>query len=436
MSGIAGPRGAAAPRRAAQRPPRAGAARVAAAGLAAFLLPLAWPSPARAGTEEFSTFDVALQEEDDESLLDHMLTRAPLAWRAEWERAGSAIRTSQGCLTSGQWFIHTDLKLRTALGKNAQFGLDIRQNQTDRSNYDYLDFSFRFPTGLGTFGAMFRPLYDKSKQDFGLTWEAGNDTSALQIQAAFIFEDTFNNLWEFRQTRVGNASEPYTRHPYEPNLRVAHRGEGAVRRLEAGGTWLTPSVKTIAALPVDLTRRLWGATGYGLAELAAAGALWELRGTNLQAASGTQPVDLSTSDGRTFRRQWAAEVAATRHLVGRIEGEARFMYQSRGERTREPVGPGRFDAIDRLLMLEARFPIAGEVQARVGGMFDRITVAHEGMAFFQTYGTRNESRAFVGLSARFGRVSIHAVEGIELDPEPYEVWLVHDKGFLHLQATF
>ena len=69
-------------------------------------------------------------------------------------------------------------------------------------------------------------------------------------------------------------------------------------------------------------------------------------------------------------------------------------------------------------------------------MFDRITVANEGMPYLQTYGTRNESRAFVGLSARFGRVSIHAVEGIELDPEPYEVWLVHDKGFLHLQATF
>ena len=26
--------------------------------------------------------------------------------------------------------------------------------------------------------------------------------------------------------------------------------------------------------------------------------------------------------------------------------------------------------------------------------------------------------------------------GIELDPEPYEVWWVHDKGFLQLQATF
>jgi hypothetical protein len=392
--------------------------------------------PAHASTEQFSTFDVVFQEEDDESLLDHVLTREPRAWRAEWERATSAIRTSQGCLTSGQWFIDTDLKLRTELGKNALFGLDIRQNQTDQVSYDYIDFSFKFPTGLGTFGAMFRPLYDKSKQDFGITWETGSDTSSLQIQTAFIFEDTFNNLWAFRQTRVGNESEPYTRHPYEPNLRIVLRGEGLVRRIETGGTWLTPSVKTISGPTTDFAHRLWGATGYGLAELQTAGTTWEVRGTNLQAETGQQPEDLSTGDGLTFRRQWSAEVSATRHLFGRVEGEARYLYQARRESAREPVGPIRFDAIDRLMMFEMRFPVAGEVQARVGGMFDRITVANEGRPFLQTYGTRNESRAFVGLSARFGRVSIHAVEGIELDPEPYEVWLVHDKGFLHLQATF
>jgi hypothetical protein len=53
-----------------------------------------------------------------------------------------------------------------------------------------------------------------------------------------------------------------------------------------------------------------------------------------------------------------------------------------------------------------------------------------------TYGTRKESRAYLGLIARFGRVSIQGVEGIELDHEPYEVTLWHDKGFLQLQSTF
>jgi hypothetical protein len=37
---------------------------------------------------------------------------------------------------------------------------------------------------------------------------------------------------------------------------------------------------------------------------------------------------------------------------------------------------------------------------------------------------------------RFGMVSFQVVEGIELDHEPYDVWLVHDKGFLQVQARF
>ena len=39
-------------------------------------------------------------------------------------------------------------------------------------------------------------------------------------------------------------------------------------------------------------------------------------------------------------------------------------------------------------------------------------------------------------STQSSRVSVSGVEGIELDPEPYPVWFVHDKGFLQLQAPF
>ena len=71
--------------------------------------------------------------------------------------------------------------------------------------------------------------------------------------------------------------------------------------------------------------------------------------------------------------------------------------------------------------------------ARVGGFHDRITVAHAGIF---SYGTRIESRAYLGAWMRFGQVAISAVEGIELDPEPYAVWFVHDKAFLGIQSTF
>src|SRR5207247_725581 len=94
-----------------------------------------------------------------------------------------AFRTQQGCLTSGQWLIHSDLKLETALGSRARLGVKLRQYEDDAANFNYLDLTFRFPTRFGTVGALFRPLYDKSRQDFGVTWETGADTSALQVQA-------------------------------------------------------------------------------------------------------------------------------------------------------------------------------------------------------------------------------------------------------------
>jgi hypothetical protein len=69
-------------------------------------------------------------------------------------------------------------------------------------------------------------------------------------------------------------------------------------------------------------------------------------------------------------------------------------------------------------------------------MHDNITIDQAGPHQAFSWGSRQENRAFFGLSARFGRVTISAIEGVELDSEPYDVWLVHDKGFLHLQASF
>jgi len=392
------------------------------------------PGAARAGTEEFSTFDVVAQEEDDESTLDHLLTRPPADWREEWERAPQALRTSQGCLTSGQWFIATQLKLSAPLGQRARFGLEVRQDESDIASYQYIDFSFRFPTRWGTPGAWFRPLYDKSLQDLALTWETGEDTSSFQLQAAFAFEDAFNTLWAFRQTRVGDHAEPYERHPYEPGLRLVARGERL--RAEIGGRYLTPSRKRIPVDPsLDLRTTLWGTFGWASLELEALGFEWETRGVNLQARSSEWLSDGSPRS-HDYRRQWSAEIGVRRRLAGKLAAETRWAYQERDLAADPTAAPSLFSAVDRVLQLETAYALGRGWSARLGALYDRITVDQVGRPGFTSYGTRVESRAYLGLMARFGNVSIYVIEGLELDSEPYEVWWVHDKAFLHLQTAF
>jgi hypothetical protein len=405
------------------------------------LLALLAAAPVLGGTEEFSTFGVEAQEEDDESLIDHMLTRTPSAWAGEWERAPQALRSAQGCLTSGQWYNQTDLKLRAPLGERAWFGLDMAQRDDDRANYQFIDFSFHVPTRIGTVGGMFRPFHDKSRQDFALMLDLGSDTTAYQLRLTAGIEDMFNNFWEFRQSRSGATSEPYLRHPWEPGLRFVIRQPRL--RAEAGGRYLTPGRKHIINSYADESenrlRTLWGTLGWAFVDARALGVEWELRSTNQQAASTDAPVLDPTLDGRDYRRQWSVESAARRDLPRRVSVEARWLYQERRARHAPPIGPRSFDAIDRVVQLEAAWAATGSLAMRFGGMHDRITVADDGgngYGGFTGYGTRTESRLYLGLIARFGRVSLQGIEGIELDREPYDVAGVHDKGFLQMQTTF
>jgi len=399
--------------------------------LALFFLLLA--AQARAGTEEFSTFSVYAQEEDDESLIDHMLTRPDRAWRDEWERSTQALRTSQGCLTSGQWFIDTQLRMRTSLGGPALLGLDVKDQESDISSIQYFDFSFRFPTAVGTPGFMFRPMHDKSNQDIALFWEAGRETSATVARLTFTFEDVFNDLFAFRQSRVGQNAEPYEKHPFEPAVWVR------VRRpawdAEVNGQWLTPSVKRLAYQDDPLVPRtgLWGA--YGSADVAVRFAGFELEalGGNRQARS-FQEIPIAAENGSDYRRQWSVETVVRRNFGSRWDGAAHYLYQERHEQSDSPYPDRYLNVVERVLQGEVHYRASWWV-ARFGGMHDRISRDLRGDPL-ASYASRIESRAYIGLGARFGKVSMDVVEGIELDPEPYQVWFHHDKAFLHLQTTF
>jgi hypothetical protein len=402
------------------------------------LLPATWTAPARASTEEFSSFDVERPEEDDESILDHLLARPSDEWREEWDRAPQAFRTSQGCFTSGQWYTDHQLKLVSPLGSRARFGLRLDQVESDVVTYDNLELWFLFPQRAGTLGVMFRPYYDKSRQDFALTWELGTDTTRQQLRLVYGLEDLFNNLWVWRQTRVGESGQPYDRHPWEPAIKAALRRPRW--RLETEGKWLTPARKRVGLYaggpPTEQAQSLWGAWGCATLEARALGATWTARTENRQARSTDQFLDLPGGDARKSRRMWQVELAARRAVGRGFAIEGRWLYVDRMQSYRPPLADACFHSIDRTFQFETRWAARTDLAVRLGGLFDRVSVAKSGETGLFSHGTRNESRAYFGLVARFGRVTLSGVEGIELDPEVYEVWHHHDKGFLSLQTTF
>jgi hypothetical protein len=245
----------------------------------------------------------------------------------------------------------------------------------------------------------------------------------------------FNSLWEFRQTRVGNRSEPYRKHPFEPALRVISRG--ARHRLEAYGQWLTSSVKDLHELDpaLDRTQTLWGERGGIEGSLTRGAWTAEARFDQVQARSTDTPVS-GLTDALSYRRRWESELALRRAFSERVTGEVRWVYQERTQDWRPPLGDGSLRAYDRMPAAEVTWRVHERMLARIGALYNRIGVEQEGLIPAFTWGTRKESRLYIGLQARFGRVLVQGIEGIELDSEPYEVSFHHDKGFLHMQTTF
>ncbi len=396
------------------------------------------PRCAPASTEEFSSFTCEGQDEDDESLLDHFQTRYPPGWEREWSRGGQQFRTSQGCLTSGQWLVETQLQLTAPVGRTMRFGFDLRQRLSDDWTVEYYDLTWRRLVGQsGYVGWLLRPFHDKSLQDMGPFWSFGPDSGGLRVQGTFILEDTFNNLWAFRQRRVGDRSEPYLKRPYEPTLRL--QWSRAPARIAARGTWLTPATKRIESgvSGAPAVSSLWGADAGLNLEVATPAQRWTLDCWNKQVRSSLGP-DGAPAANADYRRQWRLETSLARRLGRRVELTGTFLYGERFQHYTPSPEPRLFAAVDRMADLKADVVLGPRLTATTGLTRARIQVDQEGSLAGRVVspGTRHETRAHVGLQARFGNLLVAATEGLELDHEPYEVWLIHDKAFFQLMARF
>jgi hypothetical protein len=391
---------------------------------------------ARASYEEFSTLNVGREEEDDENLLDHVLVEQPKDWFDEWERSTRAFRSSQGCFTAGQWYLDHELKIKVPMGDTTYMDLGIRDVSDDESTYGWTQFDLRFPMpSLGLWGVRFRPSFDKSRQDIGLLWDHGTAITPLQIQAVMGFEDIFNKFWALRQVKVGDDSEPYLHHPYEPALHLVWRGHGP--RFETNVKWLTPSSKQFVT--IDPTQRriedLWGVKNDAELKQRVGDYVGTLDYEMVQASSFAY-WEQQPGDHHQYSRRWRVEGNLQRRIGEHASLSLRYFYQERTQVWRPPISNTTLGVIDRMPMVESSFRGIWNTGMRVGYMRNRVTVTQDGIPPTSTYGTRFENRLFFSLQKQFGRVRIQGTEGIELDREPYPVTFHHDKGFIHIQTTF
>jgi len=395
---------------------------------------------ASASYEEFASLRVGHEEADDENLLDHVLLRPPVEWQMDWRLATGGFRASEGCLTSGQWAVDHELKLRVPMGDTTYMDLGIRDYADDEATYGWTQFDVRFPVRhVGLAGVRFRPTFYKGRHDFALLWDQGDEDSPLQVQAVFAVEDMFNKFWALRQTGVGDKYDPlqpYLRHPYEPALAVAWRGRQHEYR--ASGKWLSPSTKRFDTADPALRRRelLWGEKHDASLKHRVGMHTFDVAYQQLQASSYAY-FDQIPGDHHVFQRRWLIEGGWSRPVgqAGRVA--ARFFYQERTQVWRPPIANATLGVIDRMPMVEGWFRAPLDLGVRVGAMRNRVTVTSGvPLDFAWTWGTRVETRVFISLQRKFGRVWLQGTECIELDREFYEVSSHHDKGFLHMQFTF
>jgi len=391
--------------------------------------------PACAAVEEFSSFDAAAMEVDDENFLDHYVSRMPASWQDEWDRAPTAFRTSEGCLTAATWHQWNELKGRATMGPSWWLDVSYLQTTDPQATYEWLRLDFTRATSFGSAAVRFQPAYDKSQQDLALFAQIGDATRPLEIRGTFTFVDALNSFWEFRQALVGDHSEPYRAHPFQPELSVVSRGEH--RRIEAYGKWLTPSRKQIEDPDPALSGRssIWGSHAWIDARQDVA--RWTLlaRFDDEQVLSA-QELGGSPGDGRNFRRIWTAE-GGLRHPLGwRLTAEGRYLYGDRAEDWSPPVAEATFRGLDRMGVFQLDWTARSGTILRTGLLYDRIGIARAGDVPDFSYGSRKAARAIIGFEARLGSIHVKATEGIQLDHKPYPVTFHHDKAYVQLQTAF
>lgn len=417
--------------------------RTAARGAIVALILAVHPAPpARASIEDFETWDVGAQENDDEYGLDMYFLSFSPEWDAHWLYSGDGARSTMGSSDNEVWEMRNELRMRRQLNDRVHFLYGFTQDQGLTIENEQHFLGLEVEGGGFWFGPFARPITTKEHLDAGLmvrrAWKSGTE-----IRASLSFEDWISDHTNGR-SNIRNRT-------FTDFLDPAREWRLGVRQVWSPVRWIAADV---VRLP-EFERRIQPPASTGLPEdfRWVGGHSWSVRGAgdpmrgltfDFLAEGKKSRVANFPSDGLdpvdTHRDAWKLRTRVTHALAGKFLG--RWGVQVRGAHEKDVADtaavPYRLIVDDVVTTVGTRREITRWLTGEFGYGHQETKIHQVGPKDEHrfTWGTRSENRLYLiaelataGLRARF-------IETIELDNEGYKAFGDHDKGFVQLMADF
>ncbi len=409
------------------------------------ILVLLLASFASADMSEFETWRMDVQDTDDEYPLDHLFSLFGEDWQRAWRQSDQGMRLSNSCGTHEKWEIGIEAKLRRNLGRG--FGIAYAYRKADTfshlSEWNEISLSWRL-TGKHSMGLYYRPRFAKADHDLGLRFDwrprkeqglgfdinfqrfVGNRIArkrSIEAEERWIYDrlPRFLSFWAAlgsedgaRIALDGAVLMPTERkhHPpaiWLPDPDYLHKLEGARLGLDAHSPKLGPWRGLLSiGWKQGLDETLPLVDGAALAKRTERETLW-----------------LRPKLERDFNERWSASLL--------------FEYRERFEDSEgEDLPPDGYHYSARSRSWQAGFAwrVNDRFQLDFGYAGSGIGVTPGGDPDWineeYRHFDRDENRLYLTLDYRWRGVALLFTETFELDEEPYDSFLFHDKSFFQI----
>lgn len=402
--------------------------------------------PSYADMSEFETWRMDTQDADDEHALDHLQAINPLSWRRDWLDAESGMRLTNSCGSHEKWEMEIEAKVQRELSPS--FFLSYAYFKTEafshRSDWNELALEWRHGKGH-SLGLFYRPRFAKADHDLGfrLQW---NLDARHGIGLDFIFQRFVNNRIAKKSSVLAEERWLYEKAPRFLEFWLLADG-GEKSRIEFRAALLTPTHRThhpasVYLLPQDYEEKLDGGRiqldlsspsfGSWWVETSAGGKWGSTQKNPLMLGLG---IPAKTTD----RETWWFRPSLNNKLSRKWIAKLHFEYREKHEDSAGPDLPGEgfhYSSISRSWMAGLTWKAGPRFNLDFGYAGSGVSIGPtsdpDWISEDICHSSRNENRLYLTLDYRWKGIALLFTETFELDDEPYDSFLLHDKSFFQV----